>query len=109
MGEDKLALLHIDSPYIDGDDSSRAEDLICKAVGSGWVVLCWYMEGMKNVPRPDCDFEVFDLDFSKAGLECGHWNGAAMILAGASECVRSQLGQKVEAFLSNLDKTSESF
>ena len=67
------------------------------------------MKGMKNVPRPDCDFGVFSLDFGKAGLGCGRFSGAAMILAGASESVRSQLGRKVDAFLSNLDKKSESF
>ena len=109
LGEAGPALLHIDSPYIDAEDSNRAEDLICKAVDNGWVVLCWYIEGMKNVPSPDCDFEEFSLDFSEVGLECGRFRGAAMILAGASESVRSCLGRRVDSFLSCLGKTSESF
>jgi len=104
------AFLLVDPPYITEEEVKKAEDLIYKAVGAGWIVLCWYMNDMKRVPHPSCNYKTFTLDFRRSGLECGPWTGATMILAGGDDDLNIWLNLRTEKFLKAISVgTSESF
>lgn len=79
------ALLLVDSPYIEKGDAAQAEELISRSAAAGWVALTWQMLGMERSPKPACNFREFALRFEEAGLVCGPWEGAAMILAWDGE------------------------
>jgi len=75
------ALLLVDSPYIAESDAALVEDLISRSAQAGWVALSWQMIGSVQSPKPACDYREFALRFNEAGLVCGSWGGATMILA----------------------------
>jgi len=79
------ALLLVDSPYIEKGDASLVEELISRSAAAGWVALSWQMLGLETGPRPACEFREFALRFEEAGLVCGPWKGASMILAREGE------------------------
>jgi len=103
---DEPALLFIDSPYIAEGDASLVEDLISRSVASGWVALSWQMLGLEKSPRPACDFREFALSFEDAGLVCGPWKGATMILAWDEKAF---LGREVDDLIERLERIEEDF
>lgn len=103
---DEPALLFIDSPYIAEGDATLVEDLISRSVAAGWVALSWQMIGLEKSPRPVCDFREFALSFEDAGLVCGPWKGATMILAWDEKAF---LGREVDDLIERLGRTEEDF
>ncbi len=77
---EETALLLIDSPYIAKGDAVLVEELISRSAEAGWIALSWQMLGLETRPNPACEFREFTLCFEEAGLECGPWKGATMIL-----------------------------
>jgi len=100
------ALLLVDSPYIEKGDAALVEELISRSAAAGWVALSWQMLGLEKSPRPACNFREFALHFEEAGLVCGPWEGAAMILAWDEEAFP---GQVVDDLIERLGKIEEDF
>ncbi len=91
-------LLLVDPPYVDPEDVSLAEDLLCRAAEKGWVVLCWYMKGARTFPKIGY-IHIFSLGFADAGMDCGRWQGAVMAMAGASDPLIEHLRRQAAALL----------
>jgi len=110
------ALLLVDSPYIEEGDAALAEGLISRSAAAGWIALSWQVLGLGS-PNPACDFREFALSFDEAGLVCGPWKGAAMILAWDGEAFSGrevydlieELGRMEEDFAKIASRMSESF
>ncbi len=100
------ALLLVDSPYIEEGDAILVEDLISRSVEAGWVALSWQMLGLETSPNPACDHREFDLRFEEAGLVCGPWEGAAMILAWNGDRYPDQ---EVDDLIERLEGIEEDF
>ncbi len=92
-------LLFIDPPYVKSEDARLAGDLLQKAKDRGWIVLWWYMMGMKTVPD---GLETFELHFSDAGLDGGRWKGAVMACACPD-------GEQCDCLLDHLHRQAEDF
>jgi 23S rRNA (adenine2030-N6)-methyltransferase len=92
-------LLFIDPPYIKPDDARLAGKLLQKAKDRGWIVLWWYMMGMKTVPD---GLETFELQFSDAGLDGGRWKGAVMACASPD-------GEQSDRLLDHLHRQADEF
>jgi len=92
-------LLFIDPPYIKPDDTRLARNLLQTAKDRGWIVLWWYMMGMKTVPD---GLETFELHFSDVGLDGGRWKGAVMACAGPD-------GEQSDRLLDHLHRQAEDF
>jgi 23S rRNA (adenine2030-N6)-methyltransferase len=103
---DEPALLLVDSPYIAEGDALLVEELISRSAAAGWIALSWQMLGLKTRPNPDCDCREFDLRFEEAGLVCGSWEGATMILAWDED--RHQ-DQKIDDLIERLERIEEDF
>ena len=89
-------LLLIDPPYLDAKDNALARDLLLKAEEAGWIVLWWHMSGLETIPL---DITELELVFSRAGMDGGKWKGAAIVLAGADECLIASLRCKAEKLI----------
>jgi 23S rRNA (adenine2030-N6)-methyltransferase len=100
------ALLLIDSPYIERGDAALARELISRSAAAGWVALSWQMLGLEASPGPACEFREFALRFEEAGLVCGPWEGAAMILAWNEETFP---GREVDDLIEELGRIEEDF
>ncbi|MFA5580024.1 MAG: 23S rRNA (adenine(2030)-N(6))-methyltransferase RlmJ, partial [Methanothrix sp.] len=103
---DEPALLLVDSPYLAESDAVQVEELISRSAEAGWIVLSWQMIGLERRPRPACKFLEFDLRFEEAGLVCGPWVGATMILAWEGDL---HPDQKVDGLLERLGGIEEEF
>jgi 23S rRNA (adenine2030-N6)-methyltransferase len=95
-------LLFIDPPYIDPADRRDAKNLLGEARSKGWVVLWWYM--MENETIAGDNFERFELEFSKAGLDGGKWKGSAVAVAGADDELLCRLRDQAERFIDIIGK-----
>jgi 23S rRNA (adenine2030-N6)-methyltransferase len=100
LSSSPAGLLFIDPPYVDPKDNRLAEKLLQKARERGWIVLWWYMTGMKTAPD---GLRTFELQFAEAGLDGGKWEGAVVALAGAEseqfDHLVGQMHQQIEKFL----------
>ncbi|MDQ1282447.1 MAG: rRNA (adenine2030-N6)-methyltransferase, partial [Euryarchaeota archaeon] len=99
LADSHAGLLFIDPPYIRSDDVQLAGNLLQKARDRGWIVLWWYMMGMKTVP--EC-LETFELHFSDVGLDGGRWKGAVMACACPD-------GEQSDRLLNHLHRQAEDF
>ncbi len=99
LAESPEGLLFIDPPYINPDDAQIAGNLLQKAKDRGWIVLWWYMMGMKTVPD---GLETFELHFSDADLDGGRWEGAVMACACTD-------GEQSDRLLDHLHRQAEDF
>ncbi|MDQ1262923.1 MAG: rRNA (adenine2030-N6)-methyltransferase [Euryarchaeota archaeon] len=93
-------LLFIDPAYIDPEDAALAEKLLQRAKDLGWIVLWWYMIGMKTAPG---ELDEFELQFSEAGMDGGKWTGATVALAGTRnesfDNLISHMNRRIEALI----------
>ncbi len=99
-------LLLIDPPYLDSTDMMLAEKLLCRADEEGWVVLWWCMMGSNTVPQGS--FERYSLEFAKAGLDGGRWDGAVVALSGSNDDLKERLERRICEFV-DLASAAESF
>jgi 23S rRNA (adenine2030-N6)-methyltransferase len=98
-------LLLIDSPFTEVDDVLKSEALFFAAVKAGWTVLCWYMIGLKEQPRPACMHRVYAVNFREVGMDAGRWEGAAMAVSG-DEGLQEYLRGRAEEILQILTRKS---
>lgn len=100
------ALLLVDSPYIEKGDAAQVEELISRSAAAGWIALSWQMTDLEPGPNPACEFREFVLRFDEAGLVCGPWKGAAMILAWDGEGFS---GQEIDDLIKRLEGIEKDF
>ena len=103
---DPIAPVLVDSPYIEEGDAILVEDLISRSVEAGWIALSWQMIGLETSPKPPCNYREFALHFEEAGLVCGPWEGAAMILAWNGDRYPDQ---EVDDLIEDLGRIEEAF
>jgi 23S rRNA A2030 N6-methylase RlmJ len=101
-------LLLIDPPYVDPKDASLAENLFSEAMERGWTVLWWSMMSLDIIPQSS-RVERFSLGFAEAGMECGRWDGASMVLHGADPSLIERVRGQAAALIKVLNNYKNSF
>lgn len=84
-------LLLIDPPYTGSQDVGRSEELFYRAVKCGWTVLCWFMTGTNLQPDMQCPHSVYEIVFSRAGMDGGRFKGAAVAVGGADHYLKEHI------------------